>query len=50
MRLDKATANRIMSPRTLCIQVALGAGRASATMLACDLTEAYVHINARYTT
>ena len=49
-RIGKALAARLFAPHELTIQVRLHAGRASASMLACDLTEAYVRINARYST
>jgi glutamate N-acetyltransferase/amino-acid N-acetyltransferase len=41
---------RLLAPRQLAIQVNLRAGRGRAFMWMCDLTEAYVHLNARYTT
>jgi len=50
LRLGKDVARRLLAPRELGICIELHEGLASAKMLACDLTEAYVRINARYTT
>jgi glutamate N-acetyltransferase/amino-acid N-acetyltransferase len=43
-------ARRLMSPRQVRIQVDLQAGRGQARMMTCDLTEAYVRLNASYPT
>ena len=48
--LGKELARRLMSPRELRVQVDLQAGRGRARMVTCDLTEAYVRLNASYST
>lgn len=48
--LGKELARRLMSPRELHVQVDLQAGRGRARMTTCDLTEAYVRLNASYPT
>ena len=49
-RLGKAMGRALFAPRELAIHVNLHAGRARAQMTACDLTEAYVRLNAHYST
>jgi len=49
-RLGEGLASRLLAPRELLIHIHLHVGRAQARMIACDLTEAYVRINARYPT
>lgn len=48
--IGKELARRLMSPRELRVQVDLRAGRGRARMATCDLTEAYVRLNASYPT
>ena len=48
--LGKELVKRLMSPRELHVQVDLQAGRGRARMVTCDLTEAYVRLNASYPT
>ena len=43
-------ARRFLAGKHITLTVDLKAGRASAEFLTCDLTKAYVHINAAYTT
>ncbi len=49
-RLGKVLARRLFEPRELHIQIQLHGGSGHAQMLTCDLTEAYVRLNAHYTT
>ena len=49
-RLGKELARRLFAGREVLIQLHLHAGTHDAQMLACDLTEQYVRINAYYTT
>lgn len=48
--LSNAMARRLLAPREVAIRIGLHAGRGTWTMLASDLTELYVRINARYAT
>ena len=50
LRIAKGAAKQLMSPKTISLAIHLHAGTASARMLACDFTEEYVRINARYST
>lgn len=50
LRLGKAVARQLLTPAEVVVRIHLHAGRASGRMLTCDLTEAYVRINARYST
>ncbi len=45
---DEAAAHATMSGESFEIRVVLNRGRASATLLTCDLSDQYVHINADY--
>ena len=45
---DEAAAHQAMSAAEYEVRVSLGRGRARATVLTCDLTDQYVHINADY--
>jgi glutamate N-acetyltransferase/amino-acid N-acetyltransferase len=45
----KTTASRILGKKEVTITVDLGLGNKSASVLTCDLTEKYVHINSSYT-
>ncbi len=47
---DRGQAARAMDRDAVTIDVDLQVGRAEATVLTCDLTEAYVHFNSAYTT
>jgi len=47
-RIGKTLADTLLKPKEILITVHLHAGSASARMLTCDLTEAYVQLNARY--
>ena len=47
---DRATARRLLREPMVRFRIWLGAGRASATIWTCDLTEGYVRINAHYST
>ena len=49
-RIGKELAQRLLGPKEIRIHLDLHAGREQAQMLACDLTETYVRINAHYTT
>jgi len=49
-KLGKDLARRVFASREVTIDVDLGAGSSSAQVLTCDLTEAYVRINAHYAT
>jgi glutamate N-acetyltransferase/amino-acid N-acetyltransferase len=44
------SARKELAKKEITITVHLGAGRASARMLTCDLTEEYIRINSEYTT
>ncbi len=48
--LSKTLEKRLLAPKQLTIQLNLHAGRGASHMLMCDLTEAYVRLNARYAT
>ncbi|MBI4597287.1 MAG: bifunctional glutamate N-acetyltransferase/amino-acid acetyltransferase ArgJ [Candidatus Omnitrophica bacterium] len=50
VRLSAAVSRRLMQGPSVRIHVHLHAGRAASRMRTCDLTEEYVHINARYST
>jgi glutamate N-acetyltransferase/amino-acid N-acetyltransferase len=45
---DEATAHHTMSQPEYDVRVTLGRGKARVTVLTCDLTDQYVHINADY--
>jgi len=47
-RIGKNLADRLFSPTELTIRVHLHAGSGRGRMMACDLTEEYVRLNARY--
>ncbi|MBY5163793.1 bifunctional glutamate N-acetyltransferase/amino-acid acetyltransferase ArgJ [Nitriliruptoria bacterium AS10] len=47
---DRGQAARAMDRDAVTIEIDLQLGRASATLLTCDLTEDYVHFNSAYTT
>jgi len=47
---DEGEAKRRLDVKEVEVRVRLGAGRARAWMWTCDLTEAYIHINASYRT
>mgnify|MGYP001583062835 CR=1 FL=1 len=49
-RMGKALAKSLFAPREIAIQLDLHAGRGRAQMVCCDLTEAYVRLNAHYST
>ncbi len=49
-RFDKAAAHAVMSRREYAIHLSLGNGPGRCSFLTCDLTEAYVRINADYST
>ena len=49
-RLPKSVARELLNHPEIRVRINLHAGRAEGRMLACDLTEAYVRINARYST
>jgi glutamate N-acetyltransferase/amino-acid N-acetyltransferase len=46
--LQRIVARRLFRSREVAIHIHLHAGQASGTFLTCDLTEAYVRLNARY--
>ena len=48
VRIGKTMARQLADSRAVSIHIALHAGRAHAAMLTCDLSEAYVRLNARY--
>ena len=50
LRLPKTVARELLSRPEVAVRINLHAGRAEGRMLACDLTEQYVQINARYST
>jgi len=50
LRLGKTAERQLLTPAEVRVRIDLGAGRAAGRMLTCDLTEAYVRINARYST
>jgi glutamate N-acetyltransferase/amino-acid N-acetyltransferase len=50
VRVGKVVARQLAVSREVVIGVDLRAGRAHAAMLTCDLSEAYVRLNARYPT
>ena len=47
---DKADLHRRMQEFDVAIEVVVGSGKGSFTLLTCDLTDEYVHINADYST
>ncbi|MDP9268375.1 MAG: bifunctional glutamate N-acetyltransferase/amino-acid acetyltransferase ArgJ [Acidobacteriota bacterium] len=49
-RFDAQAAHQYLSQPSYDVTVRLGRGKASALFLTCDLTSAYVHINADYST
>ena len=49
-RFKKSVARELLHPSHVTVRVDLHAGRANGRMLTCDLTERYIHINARYST
>ncbi len=49
-RLGKTVAKTLLAPKEVEIDIDLQAGRHATSMLACDLTQQYVRINAFYTT
>ena len=50
VKLDKLAARELLHGPRVAVRVRLHAGRGAGRLLTCDLTEAYVRINARYTT
>jgi glutamate N-acetyltransferase/amino-acid N-acetyltransferase len=50
LEVSPAAAREIFAPHEIEIRIRLRAGRASAEMLTCDLTEEYVRLNTRYVT
>ena len=50
VRLPKSVTRELLMRPEVRVRIHLHAGRARARILACDLTEEYVRINARYTT
>ena len=50
LKLDKAAARALLTQARVSVRFHLHAGRGEGRMLTCDLTEAYVRINARYIT
>ena len=50
LRLPKTVARELLSRPEVTVRINLHAGRAEGRMLACDLTEEYVRLNAKYST
>ena len=50
MRVGKSVSRELLHRPEVKVQIDLHAGRGEGRMLACDLTEEYVRINARYST
>jgi len=50
LRVGKSLARALLKPPRVTVRIHLHAGRGRGRMLTCDLTEAYVRINARYAT
>jgi len=50
VRLGSGVLRRMLKRPEAAIRIHLHAGRGAGRMLTCDLTEEYVHINARYST
>ncbi len=49
-RFDPAAASKKMKSKEITLEVSLGQGEASCTMLTCDFSYDYVRINAEYHT